>query len=67
VERRERQNVRRAVEVSARKADTDADEYARKLQASPFWRFRRRQVLGRALADARSRAEAANRLLNDDR
>jgi hypothetical protein len=58
--------MRRAVEVRALKARTDAETYARKLREKPFWRFRRRQALGRALADARRREEEALRLLDGD-
>ena len=42
----------------------DADVYARKLREKPFWRFRRRQALGKALADARLREQEAMRLLD---
>ena len=52
--------------MRALKARTDAETYARKLREKPFWRFRRRQALGRALADARRREEEALRLLDGD-
>jgi hypothetical protein len=61
----EQGDVRRAIEASARKARLDADTYARKLREKPFWRFRRRQAIGRALADARLREQEALRLLGE--
>jgi hypothetical protein len=45
---------------------TDADRFERKLRDSPFWRFRRRQDLGRALASARRREQAALSLLKEE-
>jgi hypothetical protein len=56
--------VARAVAVAAVKARTEADTYARQLGQEPFWRFRRRQRLGRALAGAREREREAIRLMN---
>ena len=57
---------RRAIAVAVSKAMTDADRFERKLQDSPFWRFRRRQDLGRALASARRREQAALSLLKEE-
>jgi hypothetical protein len=42
----------------------DADTYNRKLREKPFWRFRRRQALGKALADAERREHEAQQLLD---
>jgi hypothetical protein len=61
----EQDEVRRAIEASAQKARLDADTYARKLREKPFWRFRRRQAIGKALADARLREQEALRLLGE--
>jgi hypothetical protein len=55
--------VKRAVEASAVKARMDADTYSRKLREKPFWRFRRRRVLGKAIADAQRREQEARRAL----
>ena len=57
--------VARAVAVAAIKARAEADTCAAMLREKPFWRFRRRQQLGRALADAREREQEAIRLLNE--
>jgi hypothetical protein len=43
-----------------------ADEHERKRGDSPVWLFRRGQALSKA-SKRRSREEAANRLLRDDR
>ena len=44
----------------------DADAYTRKLRGKPFWRFRRRQRIGQALAKARAQELEALRLLAAD-
>jgi hypothetical protein len=59
--------VRRAVEAKAVKERMEAETYARKLREKPFYRFRRRQALGKAIARARAREKAALRLLDDAR
>jgi len=57
--------IRRAIEGQAVRARMDADKYTRKLREKPFWRFRRRQEIGKALAKARARERDAQRLLDD--
>jgi hypothetical protein len=66
VESSGREEVRRAVEGQALKARLDAAIYERKLREKPFWRFRRRQAIGKALADARLREQEALALLGDE-
>lgn len=58
--------VRRAIEGQAVKARMDADSFARKLREKPFWRFRRKQAIGKALAKARAQEQEALRLLDED-
>jgi hypothetical protein len=43
----------------------DADKYTRKLREKPFWRFRRRQAIGRLIVNAREREQEAVRLLDE--
>ncbi len=58
-------DIKRAIEGQAVKARMDADAYTRKLREKPFWRFRRRQRIGKAIANARSREREALRLLDE--
>jgi hypothetical protein len=44
----------------------DADSYERKLREKPFWRFRRKQAIGKALDNAKEREQEALRLLDED-
>lgn len=59
------EDIKRAIEGQALRARMDADKYRRKLREKPFWRFRRRQKIGRALSNARERELEAIRLLNE--
>jgi hypothetical protein len=55
-------DVKRASAVNAR---IKADAYARKLREKPFWRFRRRRALNKALVRAERREQDALRALDD--
>jgi hypothetical protein len=52
----------RAMEIRARNARMDIDSYKRELADEPFWRFRRRRAIGKALADARREVRALSHL-----
>jgi hypothetical protein len=54
----------RALEGQAVKARLAAEKSRDKLRSQPFWRLRRRRVIGRELALARRREEEALRLLS---
>ena len=64
VEPSSRDEVKAAILANAGMARMDAETYARKLREKPFWRFRRRQVLGKKLAEAKLREQEALRLLD---
>jgi hypothetical protein len=55
----------RAIQASANHARMDAEAYERKLRDKPFWRFRRRQAIGRKIAEARLREQEALRALEE--
>jgi hypothetical protein len=62
-----RTEVARAIQASADQARLDREVYERKLREKPFWRFRRKQAIGRKIAEARLREQEATRLLEDSR
>jgi hypothetical protein len=64
LEAESRDEVARAVAVAAVKARTEVDTYTEQLRDEPFWRFRRRQRLNRAVAGAKEREREAIRLMN---
>jgi hypothetical protein len=57
------EDIDRTIAGQALRARLDATIYRRKLAEKPFWRFRRRRSIGRALADAELREVEALRLL----
>lgn len=59
----EHDQIRRSVTVTVLKARADAARFTDQLDEKPFWRFRRRQQLNKALARAEQRERAALRLL----
>jgi hypothetical protein len=60
-----RAEVVRAIQASANQARMDAEAYERKLNQKPFWRFRRRQAIGKKIAEAKLREQEALRLLQE--
>ena len=61
----DREEIRRALAANAVKARSDAARYAESLEDKPFWRWRRRKQISRAMLNAEHREQAALRLLSE--
>ena len=61
----DQEEIRRALEANAVKAQSDAERFAKRLEDKPFWRWRRRKLISKAMLHAEEREQAARRLLDE--